>query len=191
MIRLDLRGTARRHDGAGEQLSASSDAAHHRADGHSDDLGDLDVLEPIDVVQLDGGGEVLGDLGERLMHRLRVEPGHDLGEQRVTLAAQELVVGVLEPRDEDELLAPAALLAGVAQHRAKDPVDPGARVRVVAQVGKAEPRADARLLDRVLGVGHRIRAPDGEGEQPVEVGHDDRFESCPKIGGRFAGGRET
>jgi len=165
--RFGGRGAPVRRDRAGEQLPSARDATHHRADRDADDVGDLGVLESVDVVELDRRGEVLGDLRQRAMNCFAVEPGDHLGEQRVLLTADQLVVRAFEPGDEYQLLAPARLLARVTQHRAQDAIDPRAGVGVVAQIGKAEPGTDERFLHRILGVGHRVRPADREGEQPV------------------------
>ena len=124
------------------------------------------------------------------MHRLGVEPGDHLGEERVALAAQELVVRVLEAGDEDQILASPRLLAIVAQHGAKDPVDPWPRVGLIPEIGEADPCPDARFLNGVFGVGHRVGSTDGEGEQSVEMRQDHRFEAGAEVGGGFAEGRE-
>jgi hypothetical protein len=69
--------------GAGEQPPPARDAAHHRADRHAEHVGDLLVAQPVDVVQLDGRGEVLGHHGQCRPHHRRVEPRRHLGEHRV------------------------------------------------------------------------------------------------------------
>ena len=115
------------------------------------------------------------------MDRFAVETSDDLREERVVLSANQLVVRVLETRDEDELLPAAVLLAEIAQHRAQDAVDPRSREGIVTQVRETEPGSNERFLDGIFGVGHRVRAADREGEEPVEVWDDERFEPRAQV----------
>jgi hypothetical protein len=119
---------------------------------------------------------------------LAVQPRDYLGEERIVLTSDQLVVGVLETRDEHQLLAPAILLAEVADHRAEDPIDPRPCEGVVTEVGESEPGAHERLLDGILGIGDRVGPADREGEQPVEVRHDERFEPRAQVGRGVGGG---
>ena len=93
--------------------------AHHRADRHVHDLGDLLVGEAFDVGEQHGHAELLGQRLERLLHHLvghRVEhlglgraPG--VGGLEPAEAAEEVeVLGVVEL----DLVGPALLRRGTS-----------------------------------------------------------------------------
>ena len=95
----------------------------------------------------------------------------------------------LEAGNRHELPPPRRTFLVLPEHAAKDAVEPCARSGGIAEIVEGSPRADARLLHRVLGVGHGIGAPHGEGEQTVQVRQDERVEARLPLSGRHGRGR--
>ncbi len=134
------------------------------------------ILESVDVVQLHGGGKVIGELIEGGVHFVDRETRRDLVEYQIAIGADEFRVRVLEPSDRDQLPTPRGPLAGLAQDRPQNAIEPGADAGLVAELGEAKPGADARFLNRILGVGADAGAAHGEGQKAVEVREDKRVE---------------
>src|SRR5438093_3228176 len=87
-----------REHGTAQQSAAAGNAAHHRADWHADDVGDLLVLESVDVVELDRDGDLLGNLSERRAHLFAGAADGALVEEGIpsTVATDDFLVRDLE-----------------------------------------------------------------------------------------------
>jgi hypothetical protein len=167
---------------AGKKAAASRNSAHHGSNRHGHYLGNLVILEAVDVVQLDDGCEIVRQLRQRGVNLLARQPGRDLVEYQIGIARDKFLVGVLEASDGDELPAAGAAFFGLAENGAQNSIQPGADARRISQLIEPDPGAATSLLHRVLGVGAGVRAARREGEQTIEVREDERVEARVPLG---------
>jgi len=178
---LRIRRATREHR-TSQEATPPRDAAHHGSHRHADDLGDLVVLEAIDVVQLDGRCEILWKLRQRGAHFFTRQSRGDFIEQEIHIAADQFLVRRLQARDGHELASSRGTLSCLAQHGAEDTIEPRAHARRIAQLIEVRPGANARLLNRILRVGPDIAPPRREREQTVQVREHQGVESRLPIG---------
>jgi hypothetical protein len=178
---LRIRRTACEHR-TSEEATPPRDSAHHGSDRHADDLGDLVVLEAIDVVQLDGRCEIFWKLRQRRAHFFTRQPRGDFIEQEIRIAADQFLVGRFQPRDGDELASSRGAFSSLAQHRAQDSIEPCANAGRVAKLVEVRPCAYARFLNRIFRIRPDIAPPRREREETVQVREHQGVESRLPIG---------
>ena len=152
-----------------EQSATARNPAHHRADRRADDISDLVILEPFDVVQFNSRREILGNRVECHAQHLFVETRDDVREHHVGVGGHELFVHVFEARHRHQSRASAAAIEGVAEHRPQDAEQPRTHARRIAQFLERTPRPPARVLHGVFGIAERHGASRREAEEAIEV----------------------
>ena len=146
------------------------------------------ILETVDVMQLDGGCEVFRNQREGSRDHLAVESCRHFAEDHVDIAADQLLVRLLEPRDVDQLAAAVRFLADVAQHAAQDAVEPRPGLLCITQIAERQPGLHAGILHRVLGVAGGRRPSLCEAKEAVHVRQHERRESGVLLVERERGG---
>jgi len=81
-------------------------------------------------------------------------------------------MGLLEPRDRDELPPSGAPLLRLAEYAPEDSIQPRPHLGSIPELVQAEPGTAARLLHSVLRVGTHVGAPRGEGQETIQVWKD-------------------
>ena len=164
---------------------------HHGADGRAHDLGDLLVGEPLDVGEVDGHPEVLGQLLQRPLHLgvgqvlQRRGLGRLQAHRRVRLGPRQLVVLDLGGVGLQRLALPLAV--GVDVGVGEDAVHPRLEVGAGLVLVERGVRLGVGLLEQVLGVGRVARGAHRGGVELVEQGQGLALEAglalCGGLGG--------
>lgn len=159
----------------GELRPASGDAALHGADGHPEALGDLAVVEVVDVAEHDGDPELLGQVGDGTLEvgsvgDRRVDGvvgvlADTVGEVDRLVGAGGTVASARERHGRPSTTPPELVEAGIGGHA----VRPGGERRAAVETGQATCDGDEGLLGGVGGVGGVAGDPPAHGEDAVVV----------------------